>query len=86
MTRCVVTVYGRYNPITYLIYKKDKQKYSYHYMNKDKEMIFRYDNVQHHRNIKTFPHHKHTPNNIVESKEPTLKQILNEVEQHIIDE
>ena len=55
-------------------------------MNKDKEMIFRYDNVQHHRNIKTFPHHKHTPNNIVESKEPTLKQILNEVEQHIIDE
>ena len=47
--------------------QKSKQKYSYHYMNKEKELIFRYDNIQHHREIKTFPHHKHISNEIIES-------------------
>jgi len=49
--------------------KTQKQKYSYHYMDENKELIFRYDNVKHHRKIKTFPHHKHTTNGIVESSE-----------------
>ncbi len=65
--------------------QKNKQKYSYQYMNEDKEMIFRYDNAEHHREIKTFPHHKHTTNGIVESKEPTLKQVLDEIEQIIVE-
>lgn len=65
--------------------KKEKQKYSYHYMDKEKEVIFRYDNVPHHRAIKTFPHHKHTPEGVLESEEPTLGQILDEIEQNIID-
>jgi len=65
--------------------QKNKQKYSYQYMNEDKETIFRYDNVQHHKEIKTFPHHKHTTNGIVESKEPNLKQILDEIEEIIVE-
>ena len=28
-------------------------------MNERHEVIFRYDDAPHHRNLKTFPHHKH---------------------------
>jgi len=60
--------------------QKLKQKYSYHYMNKEKKLIFRYDNVQHHKEIKTFPHHKHLENRIIESSEPSLENVLAEIE------
>jgi len=63
----------------------NKQKYSYHYMNENKEMIFRYDNVQHHREIKTFPHHKHLEKEIVESSEPDLEKVLEEIEKIILN-
>jgi hypothetical protein len=62
-----------------------KQKYSYHYMDKNKEMIFRYDSVQHHRDIKTFPHHKHIQNGIEESTEPDLERILKEIENMVLN-
>ena len=65
--------------------QKNKQKYSYHYMDKDKNLIVRYDNIQHYRHIKTFPHHKHTQNGVEESQEPDLKQVLQEIEKNIIN-
>ncbi|OQX99209.1 MAG: hypothetical protein B6I24_03275 [Bacteroidetes bacterium 4572_128] len=58
-------------------YRKDK--YSYHYMNSENELIFRYDNAYHHPEIKTFPHHKHTKNAIEESSEPEIDNILFEI-------
>lgn len=66
--------------------QNSKQKYSYHYMDENKELIFRYDNVQHHRDIKTFPHHKHTKNSIEESKEPNLAKVLTEIEKEILND
>jgi hypothetical protein len=54
-------------------------KYRLHYMNKAGQMLFRYDNSQHHREIDTYPHHKHTRDKIVPSKMPSLKDILNEI-------
>ena len=57
-----------------------KPKYRYHYMDKDKNMIFRYDNAAHHKEIATFPHHKHTPNGVEESNEPNIETIMKEVE------
>ncbi|NOX47592.1 MAG: hypothetical protein GXO89_11515 [Chlorobi bacterium] len=36
-----------------------KIKCKYHYIADDNNMIFRYDNVKHHPDIATFPHHKH---------------------------
>lgn len=37
-----------------------------------------WDNAPHHRQIATFPHHKHImqQENIYESKEPTIEEIL----------
>lgn len=63
--------------------KPTKDKYSYHYMNKDNEMIFRYDNAKHFRKIKTFPHHKHTKNGVVENNETNIKEVLSEIEELI---
>ncbi|NER02666.1 MAG: hypothetical protein F6K17_08515 [Okeania sp. SIO3C4] len=38
-----------------------KKKYKYHFRNIENEMIFRYDNMPHHKQLENFPHHKHSP-------------------------
>ena len=64
--------------------KPVKIKYRYNYTDRNSRLIFRYDNAPHHREIKTFPHHKHLPNNKVEpTAEPNLKTILEEITTHI---
>jgi len=65
--------------------KVEKEKYKYHYMDKNKQIIFRYDNAQHFRSLKTFPHHKHTENGVEESKEPNFEVVLNEIENILIN-
>jgi len=62
---------------------EEKIKYRYHYMEKEKKMIFRYDNAEHHKKIKTFPHHKHLENSVIESLELNLFDILLEIEEMI---
>lgn len=60
---------------------KEKLKYRYHYMNEANQLIFRYDNANHHPQIKTFPHHKHIKDGVIESSEPHLFNILLEIAQ-----
>ena len=64
--------------------KQEKEKYKYHYMDKDKNLIFRYDNAKHHRVLKTFPHHKHTACGVEESEEPNFEFVMNEIENRIL--
>ncbi len=56
-----------------------KKKYKYHFRDHDDEMIFRYDNVPHHPEISTFPHHKHTKDRITGSIDPDLTEVLKEI-------
>lgn len=56
-----------------------KVKYRYHLMNESDELVFRYDNAPHFPNLKTFPNHKHLPDGVVESEEPTLPEVLLEI-------
>jgi hypothetical protein len=56
-----------------------KKKYKYHFRDLDDELVFRYDNVPHHPEIKTFPHHKHSKGKIAESNEPDLIEVLQEI-------
>jgi len=62
----------------------DRKMYSYQYMNSENNLIFRYDNTEHHRklNLVTFPHHKHdgSENNVITSDAPLLAEVLKEVE------
>lgn len=60
------------------------KKYRLHYMNSNGQMLFRYDNAPHHPEIDSYPHHKHTPDKIVPSTMPSIKDILNEISTIII--
>lgn len=59
-------------------------KYRFHYMGKNGQMIFRYDNAPHHHKITSFPHHKHTTNEVIHTTMPSLKDVLNEISAFII--
>ncbi|TVP67028.1 MAG: hypothetical protein EA343_00805 [Nodularia sp. (in: Bacteria)] len=62
----------------------DRKMYSYQYMNAHNNLIFRYDNTEHHQklNLPTFPHHKHngSEQNVIQSNAPFLVEVLQEVE------
>ena len=60
-----------------------KVKYRYHYMNKDSGLIFRFDNAYHHKELKTFPNHKHIDNEVFESDEPELYDIMIDIQKFI---
>lgn len=58
------------------------QRYAYHIL-KGTELIIRWDNAPHHRQVKTFPHHKHVKEDILESKEMSIKDVIIELEKMI---
>lgn len=60
-----------------------KVKYRYHFMDKDNELIFRYDNAYHYKELKTYPNHKHIGDEVCESNEPELYDILIEIQKLI---
>ncbi len=57
--------------------------YSYHYMDAAQQLIFRYDNTNHHKKLclPTFPHHKHAGSEatILPSSPPDLPTVLQEI-------
>ncbi len=57
----------------------DRIRYSYQYMRCDDVLLFRYDNVPHHPEIRTFPHHKHLPDKILEGRHVDLKDVVEEI-------
>ena len=59
----------------------NRYKYSYHYQDKAGKVVFRYDMAPHHKEMKTFPHHKHMGSKeVVESLAPSLSEVLQEIE------
>ena len=63
----------------------EKLKYSFHYQKKD-HLVFRYDNAPHHRQISSFPHHKHTEKDgVTSSTTPNIKHILNEIGKNTLE-
>ena len=58
-----------------------RYKYSYHYQDKAEKVVFRYDMAPHHKEIKTFPHHKHLGSEkVIESLAPSLSEVIQEIE------
>ncbi|MDF1557222.1 MAG: DUF6516 family protein [ANME-2 cluster archaeon] len=58
------------------------QRYAYH-VSKGTQLIVRWDNAPNHRQIRTFPHHKHVKEEILESEEMSIEVILKELEKMI---
>jgi len=53
--------------------------YRYHFQDANNTMHFRYDNSPHHQEIASFPHHKHTMKGVIETEQPTIPDVINEV-------
>lgn len=54
----------------------NRLKYKYHWQSENGELIERWDNVPHHREIDTFPHHKHDNKGVYSSSNVNLKTII----------
>jgi len=55
--------------------------YRYHFQGRQNQVLFRYDNTPHFRNLSTFPHHKHCPTEVVNSERPSIIEVLKEAEE-----
>jgi hypothetical protein len=51
-------------------------KYKYHWQSESGELIARWDNVPHHRDIRSFPHHKHDKSGVHSTEPADLKSVL----------
>ena len=57
------------------------ETYSFHWQSADGELIKRWDNVRHHREVDTFPDHLHLPDGqVISSPSMSLKKVLQEIE------
>jgi hypothetical protein len=71
----------------YLLIHKNRihiETYSFHWQTAGGELIKRWDNVEHHKEIDTFPYHIHLANGKVLSSAPAnLKKVLADIEKTI---
>mgnify|MGYP006302529059 CR=1 FL=1 len=59
--------------------------YRYHLQDKNNQLIFRYDNTPHHPSIKSFPHHKHRPDEVLAVyQKPSITDVIAEVRKTFI--
>lgn len=64
--------------------ERNAPKYRFNLSDGKGDMIFRYDNAAHHKEILTFPHHKHVINEVKPSREIGLAEVLSEIESTIL--
>jgi hypothetical protein len=57
---------------------KDNRIYSFHWQNIKGDLLYRWDNAPHYKNLITFPHHKHCgkDNSVIENYDISLPEIL----------
>jgi len=65
------------------VFADGKRKYSFHWQNSKQKLICRWDNSAHHRQITTFPFHKHLQSEIQESDPVTIQKVLEHISERI---
>src|SRR3990172_204979 len=58
------------------LFENKERKYAYHWTDTSGNLICRWDNTNHWPGISTFPHHKHTGNEVFESTETSVGDVL----------
>ena len=73
------------NCILYIteLHTKDYQKYSYHCQENDGDLIARWDNKPHWKEMSTSPHHKHEDDQVFPSHRVTIEDVLKQIEEKI---
>ena len=61
------------------VFENKERKYAYHWTDKSGKLICRWDNAYHWPDISTSPHHKHTENEVFESTETSVGDVLNRI-------
>lgn len=62
----------------------DCLKYKYQWQSENEELITRWDNVPHHKELDTFPHHMHDDKGITASPKIDLKTVIDIIMDKII--
>ena len=87
----IISILKKSNPVTSIeiidgsllyiteLHTENYQKYSYHWQKEDGQLIIRWDNSPHWKNIKTFPHHKHEKNEILPSHRISIQDVIEEI-------
>ena len=60
-----------------------ERHYSFHWQDHQGKLILRWDNAPHHKDLKTFPHHRHNKEKVEESNTITLSDVLKCIENAI---
>ncbi|MBC8229060.1 hypothetical protein H8E77_05890 [bacterium] len=70
--------------VTFTVGTLNWLSYRYHYQTASGVFIFRYDNAPHHPELRTYPDHKHTAGDVVDSTHPTeVKEFYSTGKQNI---
>ena len=54
--------------------------YRYHLQDAEHHLVFRYDDTPHFPKLKSFPHHKHEDDIVIESIKPSIIQVIAEAQ------
>lgn len=65
------------------VFDNKERKYAYHWTDSIGNMICRWDNASHWLTISTFPHHKHIGDDVFESIEISIDDILHKISEKI---
>jgi hypothetical protein len=57
----------------------ERSKFRFHYMDAENNLIARWNSAPHHRDLRTFPFHLHTPQGMEEHPAITLLEVLDEI-------
>lgn len=58
--------------------------YRFHYMDRHHHLIARWDSAPHHRHVRTFPFHQHTPEGVTDSPAANLPEVLRIIHDRLI--
>ena len=65
---------------------ENERSYSYHWQTKEGKLIMRWDNAPHHKDIPTYPHHKHVKKKVLPNYAITCEEILKEIERNLLNQ
>ena len=60
-----------------------ERNYSYHWQDSKSNLLLRWDNSPFHKEINTFPHHKHEKGQVFPSFEITIKDVMTHIGKNI---
>jgi len=65
------------------LHTRDYQKYSYHCQKNNGDLIVRWDNKSHWKDMATYPYHKHENDDVFPSYRVTIVDVLDQIKEKI---